>query len=340
MELCPVYILLGPEKGLKGDFIKKIKDSLGGCEVSRFYAFEDYESEFFAQLENKDLFAERRLVILDEAQEIKTKDRANPIVRYIKNPSETVTLLILSSELYINADIMAAIPDQKNGIVKFYELFENRKGEWISAYFGRNGMRISREACDAIVERVDNNLQEFENVCSQMVIYIGTVIGKKEVTYSDVEEFLTHTRHETEFTLFAYIAEKRLESALECLHAILNSADAGTVSAVLASRLSVYFRRLYSVRMSLQEGMSVDDALKNRYFSTDRAITMPKDKAIYKAALSNYTIEDIQTILILLAEYDIRIKETGTTLQQILLEKCVVDIIKSHNHKVKSQLQN
>lgn len=322
-----VYLLLGPEKGLREDFISKIKTSFGAAEVSRFYAFEDYEEELFAQLNNHDLFAERKLVILDEAQEIKTKEKSKPIAEYIKNPSDSVMFLIMSTELYINADIMAAVPDQQNQIVKFYELFENKKNEWLQNFFKRNKLSITSDACAAIIEKVENNIQEFESVCSQMVVYASTIEGKTGISEEDVDDFLSHTRQESEFSLFSYIAQGRLESAIECLQTLLHTNDTSSMAAVVASRLANYFRRTYSIHMCIAQGKSADEALKTKYFDSDRPISMLKDKETYKNAVKRFSARDIERILVLLAEYDIKVKEEGTLLQQTVLEKCVFDII-------------
>ena len=319
-----VYLLLGPENGLREDFIKNIKNSMPQCEVSRFYAFEDYEEELFAQLNNSDLFADKKLVILDEAQEIKTKDKAKGIVDYINNPSDSVTFLISSKELYIHADIMSAV--KSDNIIKFYELFESKKNEWLRNYFKRNNLAVEDDACAAIIEKVENNIQEFEAVCAQLSIYLNG-INKKVVTESDVEEFLSHTRQETEFSLFGYIARKNLSGALECLQALLHTNDEAAMAAVLASRLSTFFRRLLSVEMNLSKRMSIDEALKAKYFDTDRPIVMPKDKDTYKAAVSNYKLSDVKRILKRLAKYDVEIKEVGTYLQQTMMEKCIMDIV-------------
>ncbi len=319
-----VFLLLGPEKGLKEDFIKNIKNSIGQCDISRFYAFDDYEEELFAQLNNNDLFADRKLIILDEAQEIKTKDKTKGIVEYINNPSETVTFLISSKELYIHADIMNAV--KSDNIMKFYELFESKKNEWLKSFFKRNGLEIQNDACAAIIEKVENNIQEFEAVCSQLATYLCAT-NRNVVTEPDVEEFLSHTRQESEFSLFGYIARKDLSGALECLQALLHTNDEATMAAVLASRLSTFFRRLFSIEVNLAKRMSIDDALKTKYFDTDRAIVVPKDKDTYKNAVNNYKLEDVQRILKKLAVYDIEIKEVGTYLQQTMMEKCIMDIV-------------
>ncbi len=319
-----VFLLLGPEKGLKEDFINNTKRSIGECDVTRFYAFEDYEEELFAQLNNNDLFADRKLVILDEAQEIKTKDKAKGIVDYIRNPSETVTFLISSKELYIHADIMNAV--KADNIMKFYELFESKKNDWLRNFFRRCGLDIQNDACAAIIEKVENNIQEFEAVCSQLATYLKG-IRKTTLTETDVEEFLSHTRQENEFSLFGYIVRKDLSGALECLQALLHTNDEASMAAVLASRLSIYFRRLYSIEMNLSKRMSLEDALKTKFFETDRAVVIPKEKDTYRIAVKNYKPEDVKKILKKLAVYDIEIKETGIYLQQTVMEKCIIDIV-------------
>ena len=329
------YLLLGPEKGLKEDFISKVRSQIGSCDTSKFYAFEDYEAELYAQLNNNDLFADHKLVILDEVQEIKTADKVKPLVEYIQSPSDCATLILTSTELYVNSAIMGAVESQgKDFVVKFYELFESKKNEWLSSYFRRNGLGIDSKAITAIIERVENNLQEFQNTCSQMIVYLKTIPGKTTVTYEDVEEFLSHTREENEFTLFSYIARYKLESALECLHTLLRTKDAATVTAMCASRLSTYFRRALSVQINVKNGCGMglrygedNSAFSKKVFDGDRPISMPKDREIYRDCCNNYTQKDMERILVTLSEYDIKIKEIGTAMQGIMMERCIVDVI-------------
>ncbi|MBP5757000.1 MAG: hypothetical protein J6W39_05400, partial [Spirochaetales bacterium] len=290
------YLLLGPEKGLKEDFIKELRSGIGQCEVSKFYSFEDYEAELFAQLNNNDLFADHKLVILDEAQELKTADKVKPIVEYIQNPSECATFVMTSTDLYINSSIMGAVEAQgKDYVKKFYEMFESRKNEWLSSYFRRNGLSIEAKAISAIIEKVENNIQDFENTCSQMVVYAKTIPGKTTVTYDDVEDFLTHTRQEDEFSLFTYIAFGKLESALDCLHVLLRTKDAASVASMCASRLSSYFRRALSLQINVQKGMGISlrrdedsSAFVAKYFASDRALTMPRDREVFRECVRRY----------------------------------------------------
>ncbi|MCR5761352.1 MAG: DNA polymerase III subunit delta [Sphaerochaetaceae bacterium] len=321
-----VYLLLGPEKGLRADFINKIKSSLGDCEVSRFYAFEDYEDKLYAQLGSDDLFASAKLIILDEAQEIKTKDKINPLVSYMKNPSENIVLILCSSDFRINAEIMAAVPNQKEGIQRFYELFDNKKEDWVRAFFSRNGIRASHDAVSGIIGKVENNIGEFEVICSQLAMYVKNVENRDNLTAEDVEEFLTHTKGEDEFSLFGHMAGGDLEGALECLKVIIESSDSASLLTLIPSRLSYYFRRALSLSI-LSHSMSLDEAFRNKYYDDDRAITSLKQKEVYRKAVNNYSEKDLERIMVLLSEYDLKIKDGGR-LQDILLEKCILDIVK------------
>ncbi len=335
-----VYLLLGPEKGLKEEHIKKIKASLGDCEVSKFYGFEDYEAEFYAQLNNNDLFANHKLVILEQAQEIKSKDKIKALASYIKSPSDCATLIISSENLFIEPEIMSAVPEIDT--LKFYEMFESKKEEWLRNFFRKNSFSIDTAACTAIIEKVENNIHDFENVCSQLVIYMSTIEGKSTITANDVEDYLVHTREETDFSLFSYVARCKLSSALDCLHTLLRTKDASSVTAMCASRLATYFRRALSVQVNAQNGLGMSTsaredgrAFSTKYFENDKPISRFKDKEVYRDACKSYSLRDMERVLVTLAEYDIKIKECGTLLQQTMMEKCLIDVIKHKGRHAK-----
>lgn len=323
--MAGTYLLLGPEKGLKNDYIKDLKAKLDPCEVSRFYEVEDYEDEMFAQLNNNDLFAPHRLVIFEITDELKGKDKIRALANYITSPSDCATLVITSTELRVPPEIMGAVP--KDNTVTFYEMFENQKPQWLNNFFRRNGYSISTDACNAIIEKVENNVHDFENICSQFVIFLNSLQEKKNITEEDVEDYLAHTREETDFTLFAYVARRKLDSALECLHTLLRTKETSSVTSMCASRLASYFRRLLSVQINQQKGMSLETSFSTKYFENEYPIRRKKDKDIYTDASRNYSIRDIERILVTLAEYDLKIKEAPSTVQQTMMEKCLIDVI-------------
>lgn len=327
----PVYMLLGPEKGQKKTFIANLKKDLKDYQVSKFYGFEDYQDEFYAQLVNKDLFSPHSLVIMENVEEIKSKEKIKPLVSYIKAPSENVTLVLVSDAHFVSSELMAVMPNQNQTVLKFFEMFENQKEQWIRTYFKDKGFGIDSDAVRMIIERVENNQSEFENVCSQLIAYFNIGEKNKVITSEDIDKYLIHSRGESVSSLFSCIAYGKLESALECVNVLCSSSDAWQISSLL-STLSFSFKRLYSVQKIMEQGVkNADEALKEKYFDSDRPVTSFKEKNIYKAAMNLFTIEDVKNTLILLAEYDIRVKEGGPMLQQLLIERCIVKILKKKN---------
>ena len=338
------YLFLGPEKGLKDEAIASIKASLealhGGCDVSKFYAFDDYEEEMFAQLNNMDFFSSYKLVILDAAHEIKTADKVKAICNYLQSPSETATLILTSEEKFINRGIMDSFPTK--AVKVFYELFESEKGQWLKNFFRKGGFSIDTDACDAILEKVENNIQDMSATCSQMMVYLGTIEGKTSVTYDDVEDFLAHTREESEFSLFGYMAHRKLESSLECFQTLIRTNDMASVTSVVPGRLAAYFRRALTVSINMSNGMGVDlsrqgdgRAFSNKLYDSERPITMPKDKETYRSCVRNYTQQDLEAIIALLAQCDIEIRKTGNGMQALVMEHCISDIVVHKGRRVR-----
>lgn len=333
------YLLLGPEKGLKEEFIRKIQSGLGQCEVSKFYPYDNYEEELYAQLKNDDLFAQRKLVLLDEVDAISTAAKAKPLVEYIQNPSDSVTFIMTSDSLFVNSSLMDAVKalgkDSRGKPVylqTFYELGDEQKKQWLRNYFRQNGFGIEDDAIILILERVENNTLEFGKRCSSMVGFFRKVDGKKIITYDDADKFLPHTKEEDYFSLFSYLAKGKLSSALECLHALFRAMDASGFG-ITASSLATYFRRALSISININAGLGAelryggdDRAFTTKYFSTDRSVLAPNMKKVYAECCKNYSQADIERILATLAEYDIRVKEAGA-MQEIMLERCVIDII-------------
>ena len=327
--MLPVYILLGPEKGRRNAFINNLRSQLKDCKVSRFYGFEDYESELFAQLLNTDMFCPHYLVLLENADEIKSEAKVSQLVSYIKKPSDNATLVLISDSFSVNSRLTSAVQKPDESIVRFFELFENQKEQWLRDFFRNSGYAISEDAVGTILERVENNQDEFSVVCSQLVSYCKLTGRDRSIDSDVVDEFLLHSRNENVYTLFSYIAAGKTESALECIQVILATAESWQLATVL-STLASCFRRVYSAHKLMAGGVkNEDDALKEKYYPGDRAVTSFREKTIYKAAMKRYDIEDVRRITALLGEYDIRVRESGTSVQKILLERCIVRIMRN-----------
>lgn len=328
--VAPVYLLLGPEAGDKGQRIKDIRAELrqqtgGEPELHRFYPFETENGEIFVALDNNSLFSDHRLVILSQADELSAA-QVTQLVQYIQKPSATATLLIVSNETSIASKLMSAVPKAQTEI--FWEMFENKKADWVRTFFRKSGMTINNNAIDLLLDLVENNTQELKNTCSQLIIFLQSDPAHQDqpVTEDDIDNYIYHSRQESVFSLFEHIAQGELERALATLQALIRSGDGDAIP--LIAGLVWQFRRLLSVQILRKEGSTSQEALAGAsVFGQKSPIRRRKDQDLYASACSRYTLEDIQRIISLLSDYDIRTREMGTDMQQLLLENCIYQII-------------
>ncbi len=335
------YLLLGPELGDKGAWIKSIRAQLrqetgADPEIHRFYPFETENGEIFVALNNDSLFSDHRLVLLSQADELPAALVA-PLVQYLKKPSPTATLLIISNDFKVHASVMKVIgKDQK---VYFYEMYESQKRDWVKKFFASSNMEITGNAVELLLDMVENNTMEMRVISSQLVSFLqgNPELANAQVTEDVVATYLQHTRIETPFTLFSDIAQGQLEKSLEALQAIFRSGSSEPIG--LLSSLIWSFRRMQALQQLIASGQGFDDACKSvQVMGMARPITRWSDKQDLKIALSLYDAQAVRAILALLGETDIKVRELGTDFQQQVMEQCLVRIIRNKGQRPAASL--
>ena len=135
-----IYLLLGPELGEKSSYIKKLKKALfentnDSLEEHKFYPFEKSGEEIVSIIKNKALFYNKKLIIVHNAQDLNSR-QAKMLAEYCKKPSKDTTLVLLSDEINIDKTIMGTVP--KSAIIRFWEMFENKKHDWLVSFFKKD----------------------------------------------------------------------------------------------------------------------------------------------------------------------------------------------------------
>jgi len=305
------FLFLGPELGEKSDAVKSLRKKLktksgssSELEEISFYAEETTLNEIVSLIRNGSLFSEERLIIIKNAELIKKKDDAELLAACIKHLESGTTLVLISEEARLDKRIEDAVPRENKTI--FWELFENKKTEWLSSFFRRSGCSIDESGIRAILEMVENNTDALSRECSRMILFLG---NEKTITGDDVEKSLTHTREESAFTLFAAIARGNLPLSLEIRRSL--SASKQSFQAITAA-LAWCFRRL---RDFLALGKADDFELKKIGITTSRA------KADYAEAAKRWSRSD--GALALIGEYEYLLRSSGGAWEDILLD-CLV----------------
>lgn len=326
-DIKRVHLLLGPETGEKAIRIREIRAALrrlygSDPEIHRFYPFETPNGEIFAALDNNSLFADHRLVILSQADEL-TAGQVNELAGYIASPSRSATLLIVSNETSLPKKITSSL--HKDQIEMFWEMFDNRKPDWVRSVFTSSGYGITGDAVDLLLELVENNTQELRITSFQLMQFVASE-GNTTITEEDVERYIRHTRSETVFSLFEHMAAGTLEKTLGVLHALLGSGNGDAVS--LLAGLLWQFRRLISIEEALERGLAWEDAcIQAKVMGKPAQIRRKKDHGIYQAAKERYSLSQTRSIIARIGEFDMTTRELGPDMQRLLLEQMVMVIM-------------
>ncbi len=331
----PFYLFTGPEFGEKNDAVQELRNKtekkFGQFDFYTFYAGETKLGDIMAILTNGSLFSPARFVVIKNAEVIKKKDEIQFISDWVnasvQQKAEDSILVLLSDENSVDKKLENLVPKENRKM--FWEMFEDRKIPWIKNFFSKNGFRIEEEACETILNLIENNTEALRNECSRFFMCF-----EKEhvITSDDVDQILAHNREESSFTLFDAMAdsdllpEKRLEKSLDILQKIRQSKESSFVP--LIAGLLYCFRQL-KLWHSLHNGNYPSDFdLKINGFSSKKV------QARNKKASSIWNFQQVQRCISLLSATDMQLRSMGTALEETMIQTMIYEIIVKKGSKI------
>jgi DNA polymerase-3 subunit delta len=330
------YVFLGPEIGKKQDEMGQIKKKLsasvatgddgatGAYEETVFYAGETPITNIVNTIQNHSLFASSRLFIIKNAEQIKKKDEIAAVASCMKEleagdgasqrdgASQCDAMILVSDEFKIAAGLENACPKENRRV--FYEMFEREKSAWVRSFFQRAGLGIDPSGVDAILEMVENNTDAMQRECSKLVFFLPK---DRPANAQDVEQWLSHSREESAFTLFSRIAAGDCSKAIESLHTLLGAKESPI--GILAG-LAWCFRKLRDYLTLAENGEPDNFELKKIGLSS-------VSKNNYALASRRYNIRDVEKCLDFTAEYDILTRASGAALEETLMDVYILKIM-------------
>ncbi|MDR3171654.1 MAG: DNA polymerase III subunit delta [Treponema sp.] len=322
------FLFLGPEIGEKQDAINEIRQRLRregaapaktkgrakagaveaevSLEETSFYAGETPVQELVSVLRNGSLFSDTRLIFIKNAELLKKKEEVELLASYMADPQADTTLILISEATSLAKGLETPVPAGAKRV--FWELFENRKQEWVASFFRRAGCRIGEDAIETLLELVENNTDALRQACSRLMLFLGK---GAVLTGADVEQWLSHTREESAFTLFSRIAAGDLAKSLESLHTLLMAKESPVT---IMAGLTWCFRKLRDYLFLVESGNPGDTDFKKI------GLTSVKARKDYEAASRRYNSATVNVCLSLTAQYDILIRSNGPSLETILMD--------------------
>jgi DNA polymerase-3 subunit delta len=309
-----VYLLLGPEQGEKIQYIEKIIRDITSKEKEepekhKFYAFEYNLVEIISLLRNGSLFSRHKVVTIANLELIKKKEDVSLLLEYLLTPSPDATLLLLSDTIKrdISKRIVGAVPEQNQKI--FWEMYENKKPGWVKSYFNKANISIDQESTDFLLEMIENNTRDLKQECERLVQFFGP---NTELKIESIARYIYHSKEENVFTLFDHVARRDLSASQEVLNKILLSKESDP--AALMGGFLWQIRKLLDMKRLLEENYSLEETFAKLQ------IKSKKSQKTYINAHKSYTLKEVQSLITLIADFDIRLRTFKADLHTLLLQ--------------------
>ena len=312
--VAPAYLFCGPDTGEKRRFVERLRARLqragGGGElaIERCYPFDTVIVDVVASLRTPSLFAPRRLVVLGQAEALKAADVA-VLADYCGEPADGTTLVIETEEFRVAKRLQDAIPASCRRV--FWERFPDERRRNVSAFFRERGIRIDDEAVEILSEIVGASSAALEGECAALAALQRTLPDDRATLGAeDIDRWVHHSRPESAFTLFDHIGGRDLAMSMRTLQAIMLARQ--TTASQLLGGLASQFRKAADLQKLLPR-MDRRQAWQALKVSSKRAQT-----SIARAA-ERYRAAELQAILRVLAEFDVRIRTAAQQMQLSLL---------------------
>lgn len=305
-NFVPVYLLMGTEPyypDLVCDEIIKyaLTDSERDFNQTVFYGLDTDAGTVASECRSYPMMAERRLVVVKEAQSMKTLE---DLATYASDPMESTVLVILMHGA--SADKRRALYKnvQKKGVVLVSDaLRDYEMPQWITSFYKSRGLDIEPAAAALLAEYAGTDMSRImlETEKMQKNLPEGTV----RVNAADIEKNVGISRQFSIFELTKALSYMKAEKALK-IAAYIGNGPKFMLLLATAPLYTHFYRILkYEAALLKNPAMSKADRAKllgvNPYFMEE-----------YDVAAHNYPIRRCMKVISLLEEYDFKGKGGGS----------------------------
>ena len=314
-----VYILHGEEPF----FIDELSDAI------EKHALEEHERDFnqsifygkdldlavlINDLKSYPLMAERRLVIVKEAQDFK---QLESLETYMESPNLTTVFVVCHKYKTIDARKKLLKSVGKNGLIfKSEKVRDYQLGEWIQNQVKSLGFGISSKANMLLVESIGNDLSRIVNELNKLAIFVA-----KGTTIDDaiIEENIGISKDYNIFELTNAIRNRDLLKALKIVNYFESNPKAANLVVIIPNLYKLFSQlmRIHFLPNKSREGVA--QALGLHPFVAGELIN----------ARNNFNPKMIAANIALLHEYDLKGKGLGnsSSTQGELMRELVIQLL-------------
>lgn len=312
----PVYWLEGEEEYFIDKVMhyaehKILSEAEAGFNLTVFYGRDASWADVINACRRYPMFAERQVVLLKEAQQMREIDKLEP---YIDAPSSSTVFVVSYKDKKVDGrSKLAKLLKEKGVMLTTKRMYEDKVPQWTHEMVKGKGYAISEKAARLLVDHTGNDLSRIENEVEKILVNLGK---KKTITEEDIEAFIGISKDYNVFELQAAIATRDLPKALRIIQYFGANPKAGPIQLVLPS-LYGYFSKVFMIH-----GLNTRD---EKVIAASASIP-PFFVKDYLVAARNFDYQGTERILLLLHEYNLKsvgVHDAGTEDASLLKEMVV-----------------
>ncbi|MEP7323433.1 MAG: DNA polymerase III subunit delta [Saprospiraceae bacterium] len=240
------------------------------------------------------MMSDWRLVIVREAQDMKT---FSELESYFEKPVPSTMLVLCYKYKKVDQRTKAAKALKQNGIIfESKKLYDNQLPGWILNESKQHGVRLLPDAAHLLAEYLGNDLGAIAQNLDKIKL---SALPDQPVTAQDLEPIVGIHKEYNVFELHKALGMKDKKKIYQIIDYFEANPKSNPMVMTVAS-LFGYFSKLYVAKSgghTNDKDLMAALQLKSSFFLKE-----------YKDALRQYTLNQLENILFLLREYDLKSK--------------------------------
>ncbi|MBX7258986.1 MAG: DNA polymerase III subunit delta [Candidatus Hydrogenedentes bacterium] len=183
-----------------------------------YYADETDSAEIASVAQTFPFLAERRVVLVNNAEVYESDTHAAPIIHYLENPSESTVLIMVAAKLDRRKAFYKAC-EKRAVVVECPELREPEAKAWARREIEARSKSIDNAALDQLITRTGARLGDVNNAVLLVCNYVGDASA---IRAADVTAACSDVSEEEIWTLTDAIAASDTNKAVHALRDIMD----------------------------------------------------------------------------------------------------------------------
>ncbi|HMH32568.1 MAG TPA: DNA polymerase III subunit delta [Puia sp.] len=261
------------------------------------------------------MFAEKQVVLLKEAQQMKEIDKLEP---YITKPLSSTVFIVAYKEKKIDGrSKLAKLLKDKAVLLTTKKMYDNQLPEWTNELVRSKGFTIAAKALALLIDHVGNDLSRIDNEIEKILV---NLTGRKNITDDDIEKYVGISKEYNVFELQDALARKDLSKALRIIQYFESNPKAAPIQLILPALYNFFSKTYMLFGQAGSDEKEIASSLGvNPFFVKD-----------YVLAGKNYQYAGVEAALLLLHQYNLKsigvnsiAMEDGSLLKEMVIKMMI-----------------